>query len=274
VEFVTLTIQHDQAMMLAPLLKLVSGGFRAVVGTGKYVLDWYTDRAAFGIVGQIKTLEVTHGANGWHPHLHVLVLTDRPLTSEERELMADGMWRRWSGYLEDKGHHGTTRAHGIDVRPVVAHNDVARYMAKVYDGLHHEMARADLKSGRRGGRNPFAILADLVDAGKYDRLTGELNRDFTLWREYEKAIARMSLVRWSPGLKARLGVLEATDEELAEEEVGGELVVELPLHLWALVRSNPARMALVLDVAEHHGAQGVLQLVHSWPLDRARARAA
>src|SRR5665647_1153170 len=30
-------------------------------------------RAVLGLVGTIRNIEVTHGANGWHPHFHCLV---------------------------------------------------------------------------------------------------------------------------------------------------------------------------------------------------------
>jgi hypothetical protein len=144
-------------------------------------------------------------------------------------------------------------------------------MAKVYDGLHHEMARADMKIGKLGGRNPFSILGDLMEAGKWDRLTGEINRDFVLWREYEKAINRRPLLTWSQGLKDRLGVVGKSDEELAEEEVGGDHVAELPPWAWATIRYRPPLMAEILAKVERFGGEAVRELLAGLPGPRARA---
>jgi hypothetical protein len=272
VEFVTLTLRHHAVERLESLLGLVADGFRTVIGSGRWVREWYLEREAFGVLGTIRTLELTHGENGWHPHLHVLVLTKTRLSDHERQIMQDGWWQRWSWYLERKGHHGTTREHGIDWREVRSTADVSRYMAKVYDNLHHEMARSDLKEARHGGRNPFRLLSDLVEAGKYDRQTGELNRDYVLWREYELAIKGRQFLTWSTGIKQLYGVDELTDEEHAEAEVGGEIVFELDRLQWARVRCSTERMAELLRLAETRRG-GALAVVDTWAL-RPTARAA
>jgi hypothetical protein len=261
VEFVTLTLRHHQAERLAPLLGLVADGFRTILSGDAWVLH----RAAAGVVGTIRTLEVTHGANGWHPHLHVLVLTDRPLDDASRDALADYMWTRWSGYLERRGHHGTTREHGLVAVPVVAPADVARYMSKVYDSLHHEMTGGDLKDGGRSGRNPFRILGDLVEAGRVDASTGEVNRDALLWREYELATKGRQFLTWSMGLKARLGVNELSDDQLVDEAVGGELVGVVSGWALTVMRLDPRRWAELLDAAERHGEAGVYGYLDALP---------
>jgi len=266
VEFVTLTLRHHQAERLAPLLQLVADGFRSVIGAGRFARSWALERAALGVVGTIRTLEINHGANGWHPHLHVLVLTDRQLSDEERTILADGMWTRWSSFLDDKGHHGTTREHGLVAVPVRAPADVARYMSKVYDTLHHEMARGDLKD--KGGRNPFRLLGDLVEAGRVDPLTGEVNRDALLWREYELATKGRQFLTWSMGLKGRLAVQELTDEDLANDAVGGELVGTIPWWAWTSLRHQPERMALLLSAVERHGEAGLYEYLDTLPPPR------
>lgn len=262
VEFVTLTLRHHRAERLAPLLDVVANGFRAVCGSGRFVREWYLERELLGIVGTIRTLEVNHGENGWHPHLHVLVLTRAPLDEAGREMLAAGFWNRWAGHLSDRGHHGTTREHGLVAVAVRTANDVARYMSKVYDNVHHEMARADMKA--KGGRNPFRVLADLVKVGKADRLTGELNPDFLTWREYETAIKARRFLTWSNGLKDRLGVNDASDDELVAQEVDGEEIAQLGNYAWRAMRGQPWKLALVLSAAERHGEAGVHDTLACW----------
>jgi hypothetical protein len=265
VEFVTLTLQHHKAERLKPLLELVANGFRAVIGSGRFVRQWYLDREALGIVGTIRTLEINYGANGWHPHLHVLVLTDHVLNDTERAYLADGFWERWSSHLSDRGHHGTQREHGIVAVPVASPDDVARYMSKVYDTLHHEMTRGDLKLGARSGRNPFRVLGDLVDAGKVDPLSGEINPDWYTWREYELATKGRQFLTWSMGLKDRLGVNDVTDQEHAEAEIGGELVAVIPLYAWVGVRRDARHLSRIHTAAELHGEAGVYELLDVIP---------
>ena len=66
---VTLTAPHDMGMALKPLLEVIAGSFRQVIA-GR---PWLRVKKQVGIVGTIRAVEVTHGENGWHPHLHVLV---------------------------------------------------------------------------------------------------------------------------------------------------------------------------------------------------------
>lgn len=43
--------------------------------------EWFKLDTAF--VGDIRGLEPTHGANGWHPHIHDVMLFERPLSSSD-----------------------------------------------------------------------------------------------------------------------------------------------------------------------------------------------
>jgi hypothetical protein len=47
------------------------------------------------ILGTLKALEITYGENGWHPHLHVLVVSDSLFTPRvELEVLAMASGRR------------------------------------------------------------------------------------------------------------------------------------------------------------------------------------
>jgi hypothetical protein len=73
--------------------------------------------------------------------------------------------------------------------------------------------------------------------------------DLALWHEWERASSGRRAVTWSVGLKDRLGVHEVDDQELAEEDHGGETELVLEMPTWkALVG---ARLTLdLLEVAE------------------------
>jgi len=47
--------------------------------------QWIQFKETFGLVGTIKAVEVTHGGNGWHPHIHVLFFVDAPMNDFDRD---------------------------------------------------------------------------------------------------------------------------------------------------------------------------------------------
>jgi hypothetical protein len=82
------------------------------------------------------------------------------------------------------------------------------------------------------------------------------------WREYEQAMTGKSAVRFSKHLRAHLGMAEAkTDQELAEEEVGGDAGLYLAAPLYRrLFRDGHAVTVLRLYRDGHDVA--VLRFVH------------
>ena len=113
VEFVTLTVRHHQGDALAPRLDVIARALRLCL-TGK---PWMKRRARLGYVGAIRAVEVTHGRNGWHPHLHALLIFDDTLTKAERLDLKVWLHSRWATVLR-RLDLGTINGHGVDVRAV------------------------------------------------------------------------------------------------------------------------------------------------------------
>jgi len=65
VRLVTLTIQHVQGDRLSTLLRRLRAGFRQL----RKQPEWQD-----AIRGGVALVEISHGANGWHPHLHLLCI--------------------------------------------------------------------------------------------------------------------------------------------------------------------------------------------------------
>ena len=63
--FTTWTIPHDQGDGLVPLFNGVTKAW-ADVRADLSVRQWFGDHR----VEWVRATEVTHGVNGWHPHLH------------------------------------------------------------------------------------------------------------------------------------------------------------------------------------------------------------
>jgi hypothetical protein len=237
----------------------VTDGLRAI----QYGRAWIKLRDELGIAGHVRALELTHGANGWHAHAHVLVLTDRPLSIEERERLRTFVFARWSAYVQRAGY-GAPLPELCPVEPVSS-AAVGMYVTKL--GAALELTHGMSKQGRDGSRSPWQVLAgalrEVCDAdGVLDECAEmQRDRDRELWREYERGMRGARQLEWSRGLKARCGIGERTDDELAADDVGGELVAHIPGVVFDTYRRRVVRMggtpARLLDAAERDGGDGV-----------------
>lgn len=241
VEFLTLTFRHHAGQRLAQLL---DADRRAWDSTRKSrPLRQLLDR--LGFVGLVQAHEVTHGANGWHPHRHISLVFTRSLTDNERTDLEALIWRTWDGRLRRQGL-SSLRGPGTVLKRCTAAEGLGWYLTKV-DGksaLGLEMARADLKTGRLGGRTPQEILTDALEGGEA--------KDVRLWKEYEQATFGRKLITWTPGLRKQLigQADDVDDQELAEAEVGGEVMAVLELAAWRSVRTASPGGVKALEAAE------------------------
>lgn len=163
-----------------------------------------------GAEGHHLAREINWGENGWHYHHHRLRY-DRPGTFNP-----DLAEAHWLGVLEGAG----LRTVGAD-RYAYDCGDVgseagARYVSKLSTSVEAQ-ARAissEIASAATKGRNINTLLSD------YAR--GDINSG-VIWLNGVSCITagKVSSVRWSRGLRAKLGMAEAekSDEEVAAEEV-------------------------------------------------------
>ncbi|MFR9807359.1 protein rep [Pseudonocardia sp. RS010] len=224
--FLTLTVQHSHGEKLAELLALLGGAWAFVARSREY-RQW---RERLGLLGNITALEVTDGRNSWHPHRHVMLFFERPPSRDEVEALEavlDELYGRWlakqgrkrGGVDQHTGRRVGVRLDYVPPDSAGRREQLGCYLTKLQAGF--ELARGDLKQSRQaagaGGRLPMDLL-DVIEAGGDDQAAAVAR-----WREYEQAMTGKSAVRFSKGLRGELGMETAkTDQELAEEEVGGE----------------------------------------------------
>jgi hypothetical protein len=261
VYMITLTMPHDFGMPLAKLIPVIADSFRAI----KQGRAWVRLRDSLGVVGTIRSMEVTHGANGWHPHLHVLFFLEGDPDAAKLADLAIHVRRTWARAITASGFR-VPNAHGVDIQRCYSAAEAGQYIAKTQDGRSpgNELARGDLKSGRRGGRTPFEILDDF-------RWTGD-RRDLELWHEYERATKGHQAISWSQHLREKLDlVAEAKDEEVAAAEVGGVDVAMIAVYQWKRIVAVPGLSGWLLDLAEQGGIDAVNAALRSHGLGRSRA---
>jgi hypothetical protein len=261
VYLLTLTMPHDFGMPLAKLMPVIANGFRSVL-SGR---PWVRVRDKLGIAGTIRSMEVTHGANGWHPHLHVLVFIEGALDAAGLAELTVHVRRIWAQKITEAGYR-LPNSHGVDIQRCYSAAEAGQYISKTQDGRStgNELARGDMKSGRNGGRTPFGILDDF-------RWTGDTG-DLALWHEYERATKGHQAISWSPRLRERLELAaeELSNEEVAAAEVGGEDIAIITNPQWKRVVAIPGLAAYLLDQAEHGGIDAINEALHAHKIGAAR----
>lgn len=243
VHMLTLTVPHQRGDVLVTLLEQQAKALKKFA-THRETQAVY---AEMGYLGQIRATEVTQGRksaynNGWHPHYHLLMFTGSgvDLARFDDAQMRD--WRTrlylvWSQSCQAAGLGAPSFEHGLRLD---RGDEASAYVTKW--GLEHELTYGHIKKGKTGGETPFDLLRAFL-ADKSDKQAA------ALFREYAAAFKGKRQLFWSRGLKARLAIEEATDEELTQRiEEGAELLGQLTADQWRDVLKVDAR-ATVLEIA-------------------------
>ena len=238
----TLTFPHGSEDDLKRMLKR----FRKALARFKGSRRMGKLKQLLEVAGVIRALEVTWGRlNGWHPHVHEIWLVGPEFSDVDLEWLQSELlllWRRAcrnSGFQEPDTYHGVAISLG---------EGVSGYIAKW--GMGAELTKAHCKHGRNGRYTPWDLL-------RWHQETSE-EQPAELFCEYVQAFFGARQLVWSRGLKARYGIGEYTDQELAErQEEEAVIVVRIPKPDWYRVCRYQGRGA-VLVLAEQGGAPAVL----------------
>ncbi|MFH9583501.1 hypothetical protein ACH4MO_36765 [Streptomyces globisporus] len=274
---VTFTARHAAAHRLADLMDAIQGtrkdddaGIKRRPGAYQRLITgaaWAGDkrrkanpegiRGRIGYIGMIRATEVTVGkANGWHPHIHAIVLVggrttgkgaDRTITGTfapneasltEWETHWRAVWTRHLGQVDPTFRPSDTcqipdctcqgKGHGVDFKALETEQDaedLSEYIAKTQDGTDpaNELARADMKSAGGGNMTPFEVLGrigDLMGGVSDDEASGHgpLPWLLELWAEYEAGVSGRRAIEWTRHLRPLLG-LDGDDTQEGDLDV-------------------------------------------------------
>lgn len=272
----TATIRHGDGDPLDELAAGVSKAWRAFRRGAP--MKRFAKR--LGLRGSIRALEVTHGPNGWHPHIHAVWLFDEQPSGfinrrqrawarrkgqhaahvrawakarpewTWRDEAAEWLQERWANMVaRHMGERFRPRADEVGLR--IAPALKADYIAKL--GL--ELTDPGVKHGKPGHKSPWGIAQAWADTGE--------PRWAALWREYCQGMVGKRHLTWSRGLKAAAGLEERSDEDLAvDEEETTSTVVEvgtISREDWRILRHVETRQGYpapvwLLEVVERRGA--------------------
>lgn len=253
---VSYTLQHTSKDRLKPLLAGMLDAYRNMRQTRL----WRTYKDEYIVIGECRTLEITYGDNGFHPHFHVLMFLDIAIlkflqdgeTYELEDRLYKPLRRHLSAlWIESLAKMSLQALDGPSLHVRGDWETLDDYLTKSGStlpktaerwGVAEEMTKAQRKKARAGGLNVWDFLL-LFYAG--DTASG--NR----FREYYEATKGRSMMQWSPGLLARLQVAEQSEKEMLkqEPEAGDNLLMRIPWDIWKVVLAAGAEGRLLDEAA-------------------------
>jgi hypothetical protein len=245
VAMVTFTFPHQAFNSLSSLIERQRDAFKRFRAGSPFKRL----RESIGFAGMVRSLEVTHGSNGWHPHTHEIWLA-KDFTPDFHSDLID----LWSSACIKAGLLDPTnliqvhafKQHSVHVRfDVTAADYLAKQDSSRAWGITHEVAKASSKTGRLSGVHPHEFL---VRAGP---------GDYARYFEYVEGMKGSRQLQWSPGLKTKANIIDVKDAKAADlKKIDDVEVGDLLPEEFDFIRRRKL-LAQVLDIVEASGFQQV-----------------
>jgi len=246
VYLMTLTFPHERDLPLEQSKALFAKALAKFKNSKRYKAI----STRYARAGSVRSLEITWGPeHGWHVHTHDLIFAGQGLeldTAAVDELRGAWITALIKVGLSDSSKRTWMWEHALDLRGGAAAADyVTKFGHDAKWGITAEVTRSHAKLGMRrvcehqGHVTPFQVLAW---AGEGDA------EACVLFREFAAAFKDARMLSWSPGLKAKLRLVEQSDEEIAGDEAARpneREVAELSSEDLALVMSRGALGELI-----------------------------
>lgn len=190
---------------------------------------WKDIKNRFGIVGTVRAIECTYGANGWHPHIHELVFLNARVDNNQLE---EALHTRWYAAATRAGFPPPSREHGVDVRDGTY---AAAYASKW--GMESELTKWHVKRGRETSLAPFDLLRIALQSKDSKAITAAR----ILYKEYAEAFRGKRQLVYSRGLRDLYDLQpELSDEQAAEGQDPDAYLLGLlePSHWKAILKAG------------------------------------
>lgn len=244
----TLTVRHDRTDHLADLIDALTKAYRYMWSgkTGqaiKRALTWQ---------GSARALEIRHAmTHGWHPHFHIIVLTENELDADTLSALTTRIKARWMQSLSHVGYDATFE-NGADLR--TSTTQIFNYLTKA-DRLADELTATDTKKSAES-RSPIELLNASREGEQYAS---------ALWREYVTATKGAKALVMCPSFRE----LTEYDQHLANAESAeqtetesAELVAVIPPALWHMIKQHRDDLrAEILHYALHTSTHNLAEFL-------------
>lgn len=251
---ITYTIRHDREDDLKDLLDLVNEAHRKF----RQGRAWQRIEKDYGMIASLRALEVTHGGNGWHVHIHELMLLRQNL-DKEMLMLSDDLKERWQATVQRLGGDATLE-HGVVI--TMDRESIGDYVAKYGKDdflqkpatwrIEHEIAKSHVKLGKKNGRTPNQLLHDYC-------FHSDL-RAGLLWKEY--AITFKGKRQLHPAsFAALLGEQDVPDDVVAADQDNSfSPLAALTWEQWQRIWRNKDYRGQLLYMAD----QGDFDVLAEW----------
>lgn len=166
VDHLTLTVPHSRSESLDAVLDRLQGAYRRAFSSGRAGQQL---KSSLAIEGMDRTLEVSTGEAGWHPHLHVLLF--RSGDAESGRSQWDRLQGAWEMAVEREGVLPSPKASWVT--PVSDARGMARYLTKT-------------PTHRSGPTGAFTLLTHASECTRAQ--CHQCRRDRARWQEYIAAM--------------------------------------------------------------------------------------
>ena len=260
--FVTLTASHSWDSLADSLDCLQRAWSSIMWGRGRKALDgalgatWITSSAGTPQAGFVRAVDITHGANGWHPHYHVVVFTSA--TADEAAVRRHVVDRWMTAVRKHTGREAALWSQDCVEVGAGASGDTAVAFYAVKAGV--ELFRSDRKVGLSGSISPWQAALAAADGDRFC---------LSLWREYERTMHGRHASQWSRALAswARVDMSPEADAELVVTPAGSETVGTLSTYAYNRLHRWPAARRCVLREYVVNGDEGVRSFLADMGLD-------
>jgi hypothetical protein len=231
----------------------------------------------YGILGHIRSFEITYGKNGWHPHFHLIVVSKRPLPTTQKKGFKPTIqqtdeynWilNRWQNSAMRSGL-SSPNEYGLDIQDgSKAGEYITKFgsdgeLLKTHSGnyvtwdMADELSKANSKKGKGDSLSPFELLE------QYKLTTGDEKHKYKqLYLDYSRAMTGVTLLKWSRGLRDVFDLgQELTDEEIINEtQDQSDLVAHVTPFEWKVILKKRLRTTLI-ELADNGGAVAVARFL-------------
>lgn len=210
ISMLTLTVPHYAKDNLEDVLN----GLQRALRTMKNRKSYKDFVKQVGVVGNIRALEPTYGVNGWHPHFHIILFTEKNIDAQLDEFKKH-LLAHWKSACVSSGLP-CPNEHGLDL---VNGTWAASYVSKW--GVAEEMTKGHLKKCKKDGHiSPFGLLELYADGDK------NAGKQF---QEYARVFKGRRQLVWSKGLREMLKVRDQISDEnvIAEVEKKSEVFMTI-----------------------------------------------
>lgn len=257
VSMLTLSVAHGSSADARTYLAGVRTAFSKVLGGAA----WQRWRTRWTVRHFVSALETTDGRNGWHPHLHTLLIHDGELPEEARARLAE----RWSDAVASElGELARPRQDsvGCNLRECDPH-EPGDYLSKMGLDLGFELSASSTKDAR-----------SCLNWSVWDLLRWAPLDDWARdrWLDWTRASKGRKFLTWSRGFRKAVGLGKKSDEEAAAtpEEAKARDGIEPEIRQIGLL--TIAEFRALRDVAD--GLPCVVEQYREYGVEAGRARVA